>query len=137
MLTARELRYLDLAELPEVPSIFDMSARMERPWLFFLHRFAQEIAKPVKADAGDIDYVPTQVLTEYVRHVLGGPDDPVLGIRYGSAVHPDGVCWVVFVDASGCTAATPGWETDHGHCLALERSSLRRYQATPSWTEIR
>lgn len=49
-----------------------------------------------------MDYVPTQAFTEYMRHVLGG-SDPVRGIRYRSAVRPDEVSWVRFVDADGCT----------------------------------
>jgi hypothetical protein len=37
--TPHETSYLDLAELDPVPSVFDMTAGIERPWLRFLHRF--------------------------------------------------------------------------------------------------
>ncbi|HSH58318.1 MAG TPA: RES domain-containing protein, partial [Acidimicrobiales bacterium] len=66
------------------------------------------------------DYVPTQVFTEYVRHVLGDRDDPVRGIRYGSAVRPDGVSWVLFIGPEGCTEARSGWEDNQRHWLGLQ-----------------
>jgi hypothetical protein len=79
--------------------------------------------------------VPTQVFTEYVRHVIGDRDDPVRGIRYRSAVRPEGVSWVLFVDAEGCTEAAPGWQDDSTRWLALDPPSLRHFEAAPSWTE--
>ncbi len=80
--------------------------------------------------------MPTQIFTEYVRDALGGSGEPVRGIRYRSAVRPPGVCWVLFVDAAGCTETASDWETDHNHWLALQPTSLRRFQLTQSWTEI-
>lgn len=101
--TTRDLRYLDLAQLPPVPSLFDQVARVQRPWLKFLWRFAAEIAQPVDPDAGPVDYVPTQIFTEFIRDELLAPDgQPIEGIRYRSAVRDGGMCWVLFVDAEGC-----------------------------------
>lgn len=131
--TARELAYLDLVDV-EVYSLFDMTGRAQRPWRLFLRRFAEEAAQPVSADAGGIDYVPTQIVTEFVRHeLLDGDGSPVRGIRYRSAARPGGVSWVLFVDAAGCVVAAPGWEADPGHWLGMDPSSLRRFQ--PTWAE--
>ncbi len=132
--TARSLRYLDLVDV-EVPSIFDVVGASQRPWLLFLRGFATDVSRPTTPGGGAVDYVPTQVVTEYVRHVLGDPDDPVRGIRYRSAVS-GGVSWVLFVDAAGCTETSPGWQEDSRRWLALYPSSLRRFQSTPTWTEI-
>jgi len=133
--TARELAYLDLVDV-EVPSIFDMTARPMRPWLRFLSRFAAEVSQPVASDAAGIDYVPSQVVTEYVRHaVLASNGEPVRGIRYRSAVRPGGVSWVLFVDTAACTELQPGWEAEAGLWLAVDKPSIRRFRlgwlATP------
>ncbi len=133
--TARPLRFLDLVDV-DVPSIFDMVGKVQRPWRLFLKGFADNVSQPPDPGEEAVHYVPTQIFTEYVRDALGGSGEPVRGIRYRSAVRPPGVCWVLFVDAAGCTETASEWETDHGHWLALQPTSLRRFQLTQSWTEI-
>lgn len=126
--TARELAYLDLVQV-EVPSIFDMIARHLRKWLPFLAGFATEVSQPVAADAASIDYVPTQIVTEYVRTaVLASDGEPVRGIRYRSAVHLGGVSWVLFFDAAGCGELRPGWEAGERVWLGLDKSAIRHFQ---------
>ena len=126
-ITARPLTYLDLVDV-DVPSVFAPN-RHQRPWLRFLRQFADEVAEPVAADAGPVDYVPTQIVTEYMRHELrdeGG--EAVRGIRYRSAARADGISWVLFVDAAGCCAVTAGWEADDPRWLALDPSSLQHFE---------
>jgi hypothetical protein len=135
--TARRLRFLDLVDV-DIPTLFDVVGKRQRPWRLFLKGFADDVSKPARPaipDGAAVDYVSTQVFTEYVRHVLGG-GDPVLGIRYRSAVRPEGVSWVLFVSADGCTEALPGWEGEPAHWLGLDRSSLRRFEPMPNWREI-
>ena len=132
--TARPLRYLDLVDV-DVPSIFDVVGKSQRPWRLFLKGFAEDVSQPPNPGEEAVHYVPTQIFTEYVRDMLGDRDDPVRGIRYRSAVRPEGVCWVLFVDAGGCTEVGPDWEQDPGHWLGLESSSLRRLHAGGTWTE--
>lgn len=69
--TLRPLRVLDLTALPEMPSQFDPSNRGKRLPLKFLRSFGREIARPVARDDGaHTEYVPTQIVTEFVRHRL-------------------------------------------------------------------
>jgi hypothetical protein len=111
-----------------------MVGRVQRPWRLFLHRFAAEAAQLVRPDSGGIDYVPTQIVTEFVRHELRASDNSsVLGIRYRSAARPVGVSWVIFVAADGCVEATQGWEGEATHWLGMDRASLRRFR--PLWVE--
>jgi HEPN/RES N-terminal domain 1/RES domain len=103
--TTRELNILDLVELPVVPSLFDTQLLELRPAILFLHRFARELSQPVAPDdAEHIEYVPTQIVTEYFRHAyepeFGARVD---GIRYRSAVMDGDVCVVLFVDNELCT----------------------------------
>lgn len=83
--------------------------------------------------------MPTQVFTEYVRHVLGGSGDPVQGIRYRSAMRPEGASWVLFLDHTACTDASSGWKCNPEHWLGLLPSSLQHFEAmpgVPGWRAI-
>jgi len=71
--TARKIPVLDLTRIPEVPSIFDSEKRGKRSGIIFLHEFTSELSRPIEKDGGGhIDYVPTQVMTEYFRPLLSG-----------------------------------------------------------------
>lgn len=90
---ARPLRVLDLRNLPRVPGIF-YGADRDRPLLLrFLHSFASDIMQPVERDElQHIDYLPSQVVTEFIRDYRFGSRRgyegwPVDGIAYESTVH--------------------------------------------------
>lgn len=102
---SRELIYLDLLAAPPTPSIFDESGRADRVWLNFLARFADDLAQPIDVDRDPAEYVPTQIVTEYLRdHLRTSDGQPIDGIRYKSAAdETDGVCWVVFFGHDECT----------------------------------
>ncbi len=64
----REVRILDLADLPDIPSIFSGMERRKLLGLVFMHAFAKDIARPVvQDDRIHIEYIPSQVITEYIR----------------------------------------------------------------------
>lgn len=82
----RELVYLDLLATRPVPSIFDNNERTNRVWLRFLVGFADDLAKPIDIEDRRIEYIPTQIVTEYIRDHLKTEDDrPIDAIRYASA----------------------------------------------------
>lgn len=95
----RELIVLDLTNLPSLPSIFS-EKKDERPTLQFLHGFAQEISEPLpKDDNLKLQYIPTQILTEYFRYFVTESNHKKLdGICYQSAVHPSGKNYALFFD---------------------------------------
>ena len=92
----REVRILDLADLPEIPGIFSGIERRKLLGLAFMHAFAKDIAHPVvQDDRIHIEYIPSQVITEYIRDSnfdCGAVD----GIRYPSDLHADGRNLVLF-----------------------------------------
>lgn len=94
---SRPLHLLDLSALPEVPSLFKAS-RDERGAILFLAEFVKSITAPVEHDGRErIDYVPTQILTEYFRNLVKGPGGaPLDGIAYPSARRPRGRSIVIF-----------------------------------------
>lgn len=108
----RPARVVDLSTSPEVPSLYDPERRHLRPGLIFLRHFVGEISKPfVRDDRIHIEYVPTQVVTEWLRTRFDpGPGEPLVGVLYCSPRSPGGVNVSLFIDNDG--ACDPGCECD-------------------------
>ena len=105
--TLRPIRILDLANLPEVPGFFSTAYRMERSVLRFLSDFAELIIQPVdRNDRINVDYIPTQVFTEFIRdfHFKAGKID---GLRYRSATGENGTNYVLFAGQKDVVGAAP------------------------------
>ena len=104
----REIRLIDLTNLPELPSIFDATSHREFFVLRFLQRFIHDITLPVELDGREhIDYVPTQVFTEYFRYAFPARVD---GLMFPSAQGP-GNNVAIFFGPDLC--ADKGNETGH------------------------
>ena len=103
-ITHRSLKLLDLSLVPAVPSIFALQSE-NQPWTrvdarFFLD-LVEDLTKPIARDARiHIEYIPTQVVTEYCRLVfhLEHATEKLDGILYPSARHPGGESLVLFAD---------------------------------------
>lgn len=94
--TTRPIRVLDLADLPDVPGFFSNADRTRIFTLSFLTAFSDLIIQPVERnDRTQIDYIPTQVFTEFLRdYPFGGGH--IDGIRYRSATGHAGRNVVLF-----------------------------------------
>ena len=95
----KDIVLLDLVDLPGVPSIFDGDeANRDRPASSFLHDFVHDLTKPIDKDGREhVEYVPSQVVTEYVRYRLSKKvGRQIVGIRYGSARLDGGIGCVLF-----------------------------------------
>ncbi len=108
--TLRPIRILDLASLPEIPGFFSTACRPERSVLRFLSDFADLIIQPVdRNDRVNVDYIPTQVFTEFIRDFQfeAGKID---GLRYRSATGENGTNYVLFAgqkDVVGIASPDP------------------------------
>jgi hypothetical protein len=100
----RELLILDLTRLPDVPSVFaELPDTMgdPRPQLGFLHSISREISRPIaRDDRVHVEYVPTQIVTEYVRTAVTIGKRKVDGIRYNSSRRHAATALVLFADQS-------------------------------------
>jgi hypothetical protein len=101
----RDLLILDLTRLPEAPSEFaELPDSLEydpRPRLNFLHAISREISRPIAGDNHvHVEYVPTQVVTEYVRTVFRVDGRKADGIRYASSRGNVATAVVLFADQS-------------------------------------
>jgi hypothetical protein len=112
--TLRPVRILDLADLPAVPGFFSFVGRVERLTLAFLHEFARMIIQPVaRDDRVHIEYLPTQVFTEYLRD-FSFDAGRIDGLRYRSATGQKGSNVVLFAgpeDVEGAVTPEHAWMT--------------------------
>lgn len=93
-----DMVFLNLAKLPELPSVFDVSKHDYLQAIIFLNEFVKAISQPTAKDGREhIDYVPSQVVSEYFAKVF---KDNIIGringMIYPSAVVPNGQNVVVF-----------------------------------------
>lgn len=108
----RPLHMLDLTtenieSLPCHPgSIFSEKYDADMLWIRdFLLQFAHEVSKPIKDDVSNLEYVPTQLMAEYIRK-LG-----YQGIIFSSSVNPSGSNYVLFygpIDPPAHSGFEPG-----------------------------
>lgn len=118
--TARDLQVLDLTDLPPMPSSFDESTRHLRPAIAFLRDFVEDLTRPIVKDGREhIEYVPTQVVTEYFRHAF----ERLSGERVNGIIYPSsrngGICCVLFFENEHCCETTSGWEALEGNWLGM------------------
>ncbi len=95
-----DLHVLDLTRVPPIPSVFDRSVDpRRRHGVAFIHGFRRDLTEPVEKDGREhIEYVPSQVVTEYFRYrYRTRARGRLRGILYPSSVRPDGNNCVLFV----------------------------------------
>ncbi len=117
--TLRPAVLLDLTAIPSIPSLFDpipdSSEIRPRRVLKFLHHVARQVSIPIERDGKeDVEYVPTQVVTEFIRDQLTWEKLRIDGIMYDSAVRPDHVSYVLFADQSNVLSTSESrFSQDH------------------------
>lgn len=94
------LYVLDLARLEKMkmPSVFDKENRDTSHAIRFLKMFAKDISKQRMNKNTDTEYVPTQIVTEFLRYVNRKDGDRYDGICYSSSLNPGGTCLVLFMN---------------------------------------
>lgn len=82
--TKKDLSVIDLCRIPKID--FWMPSGWQE--YSFLHDFHEEISKPIgKEDNPDIEYIPSQIFTEYLRHLCkASSGEPYDGIIYQSSL---------------------------------------------------
>lgn len=92
--TQRPVTILDFTRSPKVPSIFDLDHQDRRMFAEFVDDFVSAITRPIILDGRErVDYLPTQVVTEYLRWV---PSRRIDGIAFPSRADSRGKNVVLF-----------------------------------------
>lgn len=98
-----DLKLLDLTRLPVVPGFFNLHSKSFRSRIKFLHSFTKDFSRPiVKDERVHVEYVPTQIVAEYFRHVFRTNEGKIHGIRYPSAQVHGGASYVLFLGPENC-----------------------------------
>jgi hypothetical protein len=95
---SKDVIVVDLTTLPPEPSIFDLDKLPLRQARSFIKAFSNSISQPVQKDGSEhIDYVPSQVVCEYLAQAFElEPGIPLGGLIYKSAANPGGKNLVLF-----------------------------------------
>lgn len=97
----RDLNILDLSSIPILPSPFDPKRNKDRFSIIFLKNFIKDLTAPIKRDGGvHVEYVPTQLITEYFRFPFSErirDSKKIDGIIYPSSRNSKRAC-VLFFD---------------------------------------
>jgi len=97
-----QLMLLDLTSLPKLPSIFDDDEREKRWVVKFFYSFLNDFTKPIEKDGREhVDYVPTQIVTEYFRYVFKYRNTGIDGIVYPSSLN-NKKAYVLFFENEDC-----------------------------------
>ena len=106
--TSRSSLMIDFTKPIKVPSIYDQKNSHKRASKRFLESFSSEMALPVNKDGEEnIDYIPTQIVSEFIRHILKHNKKKIDGIIYKSSQHYGGICYALFVDHLHCVESPP------------------------------
>jgi HEPN/RES N-terminal domain 1/RES domain len=100
--TTRPIAILDLTRLPSLLDFFEPQAEsstQNRYVISFLHSFVVSVSEKLKPGGREhIDYVPTQVVTEWFRSIFRYQNATLDGICYPSAQRVKGRSFVLFAD---------------------------------------
>ena len=116
--TLRSATLLDLTAIPPIPSLFncvpDSAETQPRRILKFLHHIATEVSRPIeRGDREHVEYVPTQVVTEFIRDQVTSGNSRIDGIKYYSSVHPGHVSYGRFASQGSIEGTSDSqWSDD-------------------------
>lgn len=99
-----QIDIIDFTYLPELPSKLDSKRTKDVESVTFLRKFIQDLSQPVERDGKDhIEYIPTQIITEYIRFFFSKSRKlKVGGIIYSSTRHEGKKACVLFMDSKDC-----------------------------------
>lgn len=130
----RELILLDLTALPEIPDPFDQEGRHYAQKVRFIHEFVDDLTKPVSRTSSSIEYVPTQVVTEYVRRRMRTEGGKSLdGVRYKSSKLGGGIAVVIFAEQENCVPSESSFSFPEEQILKLESFHVLDPSEIASW----
>ncbi|WP_157732475.1 HEPN-associated N-terminal domain-containing protein [Cellulomonas sp. PSBB021] len=116
--STRPLDVLDLMAVPSYPPVFDKSRRAEVRARSFLGSFKYLVTKPVIPDGRvHVEYVPTQVVTEYLRWA---PKRRIDGICIPSEPGDGKPTYVFFFGPEDFIEDTDSSETDRTFLIDIE-----------------
>ena len=108
----RSAAVLDLTAIPAIPRLFEYDPEggpyLLRRALIFLHHVAEQMSQPVaRDDRVHVDYVPTQIVTEFLRARVRWQGNLIDGIKYSSSMQSSHASYALFVTQDHIVASAP------------------------------
>ena len=115
---------LDLTDIPAIPGLFErdpeVGQEVSRRALTFLQHVADQISRPItRDDRIHIEYVPTQVVTEFLRARVKWRGKAIDGVKYASAAHPGHASYVLFANRDHVVIDHPNSESEETPWIEL------------------
>ncbi|MDK9559762.1 HEPN-associated N-terminal domain-containing protein [Marinobacter sp. M216] len=131
--TTRPLLVVDLTFIPQPPSIFDTENKLTRDALIFMREFVASISEPVSKDGKQhIEYVPSQIVSEYLGQVLQTSDGRAIdAVIYRSTLNPGGINVVVFPPKK----VFEGWDSLI-RLVQIEKKTFSNWRAFDEFTRV-
>ena len=128
--TLRPAIVLDLTDIPGIPGIFEYdpsdSHYPNRSAVTFIRHIADQISQPIdRDDRIHVEYVPTQVVTEFLRAQEIWQGERIDGIKYASSLDPNHASYVLFADQAHVLADSPD-----------DRSERQRWSREKPWLKL-
>jgi hypothetical protein len=127
--TKRKLRVVDLTSIPYIPSIFSGATERDREEIRFLNAFLKDFSKPIKKDGQEhVEYVPTQIITEFCKYNMKSGNTKIDGFKYPSSVDNGKVAYCLFVDRYQCGVKKSnsfGFDNKDDQILSLLKNSIK------------
>ncbi|WP_300703242.1 HEPN-associated N-terminal domain-containing protein [uncultured Brachyspira sp.] len=100
---SREMVLIDFSKKMVIPSIYDEKSGKLKKYYRFMDSYINDFRKPINRDGSEhIGYIPTQIITEYLRYNYKINGESIDGIIYNSSVCNNGKAIVLFVDNKNC-----------------------------------
>lgn len=123
----RETVLIDLTGKISIPSLFDQNFNKDRPLWSFIRHFLDDFRKPIVKDGREhIEYVPTQVVSEYFRSSNHKDIGRISGVLYDCSRVPGKDAVVLFADSSSITE-----ELDSAESIKLKMVNYEELEFTP------
>lgn len=119
----RPLKLVDL-RYPKIIGFFYEENIHKRQASIFINRFVKEITKPIDYEnqIDSIEYIPSQIVTEYFRYVLAKQGHKIDGIVYKSSKNLGKDCYVIFADSEACSEEG---NSNQNHLLLLTKTPIK------------
>lgn len=100
----KDINVVDFSKLPFTGSIFGIKDMKKYYWTLFLHELVKDFTKKIEKDGKEhIEYVPTQIVTEYLRFPFNANrKNKIEGIIYPSSKDESKSSIVLFWDNQEC-----------------------------------
>lgn len=140
--TLRPAILLDLAKIPPVPSLFEPASEgaefSRRSALKFLRHVSEQMSIRIhRDDRIHIDYVPTQVVTEFIRDQFRWGTSRIDGIRYLSSAREGYVCYVLFASQQNIVQTRNGKQGKLGEDRWLKLSAPPSHKLWWAWPKAK